>query len=89
MFEAMAMERPIIMGVDGQAREILERGDCGTFVEPENPAALAAIVRTYVREEGLRARHGAAGGKFVRANYDRSVLASRYLEILKPLCRVI
>ena len=89
MFEAMAMERPIIMGVDGQAREILERGDCGTFVEPENPAALAAIVRTYVREEGLRARHGAAGGKFVRSNYDRSVLARRYLEILKPLCRVV
>jgi glycosyltransferase involved in cell wall biosynthesis len=87
MFEAMAMERPIVMAVDGQAREILERGGCGTFVEPENPAALAAIVRAYARDEGLRARHGAAGGEFVRANYDRSVLARRYLEILKPLCR--
>ena len=83
MFEAMAMSRPIILAVDGQARSILERGECGVFVEPEDPFALAATVRRLAADAGLRTRLGANGKTFVRANYDRRVLAERYLRIIE------
>ena len=39
---------PVILGVDGQAREILEKAQGGIFVEPENATALvAAIAKLY------------------------------------------
>lgn len=85
MFEAMAMARPIIMAVDGQARRILEGSGGGLFVEPENPEALAAAVRKLAQDPGERAAMGARGKTFVRANYDRAVLAQRYLGIIEVL----
>ncbi|WP_309089056.1 glycosyltransferase family 4 protein [Phenylobacterium sp.] len=85
MFEAMAMARPIIMAVDGQARRILESSGGGLFVEPEDPQALAQAVRRLARDPAQRAAMGAEGKAFVRANYDRSVLAKRYLEIIQAL----
>ena len=82
MFEAMAMSRPIILGVDGEARRIVETGDCGLFVEPEDPAALAAAACDLAADPALRRRLGANGATFVRAEYDRGALAARYLTIL-------
>ncbi len=82
MFEAMAMSRPMIMTVDGQAREIMERGGCGLYVEPEDPAALAGAIRRIAADHELREGLGSCGRRFVQENYDRSVLARRYLDII-------
>lgn len=85
MFEAMAMERPIILGVDGEARRILETGDCGLFIEPENSEALAAAARALASDPERRHRLGANGALFVRTEYDRRVLAGRYVRLLQHI----
>ena len=76
------MSRPIILGVDGEARRIVDQGDAGIFIEPDDPVGLAAAVRRLVDDPGLRARLGENGRLFVRSNYDRAVLADRYLGII-------
>jgi glycosyltransferase involved in cell wall biosynthesis len=83
MFEAMAMSRPMILAVDGEARTIMERGRCGVFVEPEDPQALADAVQRLAQQEAVRQTLGSSGHQFVCANYDRRVLAERYLKIIK------
>jgi glycosyltransferase involved in cell wall biosynthesis len=85
IFEAMAMSRPIILGVDGEARRIVEAGNCGVFIPPEDPAALAAAARAMVEDPALRAKLGSAGANFVRANYDRNILADRYLAVISEV----
>jgi glycosyltransferase involved in cell wall biosynthesis len=85
MFEAMAMARPILLGVDGQARRLLEYGNCGVFVEPEDPESLANAVRRLAADEQLRSELGERGRTFVEENYDRAVLARRYLSILEDV----
>jgi glycosyltransferase involved in cell wall biosynthesis len=40
MLEFMSCGRPVILGVDGQARAILEEGRGGLVIEPENSDAL-------------------------------------------------
>lgn len=82
MFEAMAMSRPIVLGVDGEARRIVEAGDCGVFVEPENPEALASVARTLAADSAQRTRLGSNGKTFVRLEYERGALAARYLRII-------
>ena len=37
MLEFMACGRPVILGVDGQARQVIETAQAGVFVEPEDP----------------------------------------------------
>ncbi|OBS51666.1 glycosyltransferase family 4 protein, partial [Methylosinus sp. 3S-1] len=63
MFEAMAMARPIALGVEGEAAALLAEAGAGLAVEPENAPALAAAVRRLAEDAALRARLGAAGAE--------------------------
>lgn len=85
MFEAMAARRPLLLGVDGEARAIMERAGAGLFFEPENPRALADAVLA-LRADPSRARAmGEAGRKLVEQNYDRRVQAERYADFLREI----
>jgi glycosyltransferase involved in cell wall biosynthesis len=82
MFEAMAMECPIILGVRGEAKALLEAAGAGIAVTPESADELAAAVVRMANETAWAKSLGGAGGRFVRANFDRERLAERYLDII-------
>lgn len=82
MFEIWAMERPIVLGVKGEAERIVKAAGGGICVEPEDPEALADAVRKLAHDPELRAAMGEAGSFHVRRHYDRGVLARRYLDLL-------
>lgn len=82
MFEAMAMERPIILGVDGECRQIVEDAQCGMFIEPENHDELARSVEKLSLNPELVKIMGMNGRRFVLKNYNREVLANKYFNIL-------
>ena len=88
MFEILACQRPIVASVRGEARRILERSNAALIVDPEDVDAITdAIAR--IRGDGpLRERLGRAGRAFAIAEYDRRVLADRYLETLRDACVV-
>jgi glycosyltransferase involved in cell wall biosynthesis len=80
MFEAMAM--PIILGVEGEARELLEEADAGFAIAPESAEELVAAVKKLADDAELAERFGASGEAHVREHYDRAKLAIRYLDVL-------
>ncbi|MCB0323545.1 MAG: glycosyltransferase family 4 protein [Bdellovibrionales bacterium] len=85
LFEAMGMAVPIVLGVDGESRALLERAEAGIYVEPENPAALAEAVSNLARNPALGPTFGARGRAFVERFFDRQSLALRYLELLEQV----
>ena len=82
MFESMAMARPLIIGVEGESRGIVESAECGIHIDPENPAALAEAVVRLAGDSGLASRLGENGLRFVSRHHDRDALALRYLDLL-------
>ena len=82
IFESMAMKKPIILGVDGESKGIIEEAGAGIAIEPENAAELAAVVERLADSQKLCADIGEKGYTHVAAHFDRSVLASRYESIL-------
>lgn len=85
MFEAMGVGRPIILGVRGESRQILQASGAGVAIPPENAAELAgAILDIATNRERARAM-GLAGQTFVRTHYDRDVLARRMLGELETV----
>ncbi|TDX59899.1 glycosyltransferase involved in cell wall biosynthesis [Methylosinus sp. sav-2] len=82
MFEAMAMRRPIVLGVDGEARKLLEEARAGIAITPQSANELAAAILRLANDRNLVARLGASGCAHVREHYDRAVLAARYLDVL-------
>jgi glycosyltransferase involved in cell wall biosynthesis len=87
IFEAAAMKRPILLGVDGQAREIVETFGAGVYFAPEDAQSFTGAALQLMTEEGLRASCG-AGGKRLAAAYARDALATRMLAILRAVAGV-
>lgn len=87
IFETMAMEKPIIMGVKGRAREIVLQAEAGVPLEPENDEELANLLDQFFdNPEGL-VEMGKRGRGFVKEYFDRDLLASDLLQILERVCR--
>ncbi len=85
IFEGMIMKKPILIGVDGESRKIVENADCGLFFEPENADQLVEKVLYYQNNSDLMSKHGENGYKYVLKNFDRKKLAARFLEIIKTV----
>jgi len=82
-FEDAAMEKPILLGFEGDARALLTEADCGIAFEPGNDAELAGAVLELVGDRAECARLGANGRRYVLEHFDRRTLAHQYLEILE------
>lgn len=82
MFECMGMGIPILMGVAGEAAEIVVRERVGLVFEPENADALTEqlvrLERDRPMQRALRARALAAAER-----YDRGELAKQMLAVIE------
>ena len=47
----MAVGKPIIMGVSGDASNLVSRADCGICFEPENSVELAAAAQSLMLQD--------------------------------------
>ena len=84
IFEALALRKPVLLGVEGEARELfIEQGRSGLAFEPENEHALAGAVLTYHADRALIAKHGANGEAYVRDHFDRERISGRLWNALQ------
>ncbi|MBI5246006.1 MAG: glycosyltransferase family 4 protein [Elusimicrobia bacterium] len=82
IFESMAMGVPVLMGVEGESREIVLREKAGVAFEPENAADLVSLIDKLssdsARYQELKAQCVCAAVKF-----DRRSLAADMLGVLQ------
>jgi glycosyltransferase involved in cell wall biosynthesis len=83
IFEAMAAGVPTLLGVEGEAAEIVTKAEAGLVFEPENARELADAVKRLADDPDLAARLGANGRRAAVERYDRRVLAAKYLALLE------
>ncbi|WP_439540670.1 glycosyltransferase family 4 protein [Sphingomonas sp.] len=85
MFEAMAMACPMILGVEGEAKALMEAGGAGIAITPESAAELASAVTQLADDPAFAAQLGESGRGFVAQEFDRRVLAERLLGEMQAL----
>jgi glycosyltransferase involved in cell wall biosynthesis len=71
MFDIMACQRPVILSVDGEARDLLDKVGAGIFVEPENVEQLQQAILRLKSDRALCERMGRAGRSFVENHFSR------------------
>lgn len=82
MFEIMAMAKPIIHTVDGEARILLENEDAGKYVKAENPEELAETILSISDNNEWLIKAGKNGRRLVEEKFNREILAKKYFKIL-------
>jgi colanic acid biosynthesis glycosyl transferase WcaI len=83
LLEYMACERPVIIAVDGQARQIVEDAGAGVFVEPEDSKALARAILDLSGDAPKRQQMGINGRKYIVDNFSREKTARDYITVLE------
>lgn len=84
-FDYMSCKKPILMVIDGVSRELVEVANCGIYIEPENHQYFNEKVRFYLQNNELAKQQGENGYLYAKQNFDRHLLATKYLEHLKNL----
>jgi glycosyltransferase involved in cell wall biosynthesis len=85
MFEAMAATLPLIVSVDGEARRLADRAQCGICIEPENPRAMADAILQLYNDPSLRESLGQNGQRYVFQHHDRSQIARQFERLLSDV----
>ena len=81
MFENAGMQIPIIMGVQGEAQEMLEEYGAGLCFEPENEEDFNAKLQQLLSDPDLYERCRTGGAEMSR-DYDRKAMADKMLECM-------
>lgn len=84
IFEAAAARRPVLLGVRGESRELVEEYGAGIPFAPEREEDLAEAIRQLRGDRRLYAELQ-EGGSRLAAAYDRRTLAATLLEHLETL----
>ncbi len=85
MLEFMSCARPVILGVDGQARTILEEAGGGLVIEPENSDALVNAIRLLAANREMARDFGRNGREHMIRKFSRRQTAERYIGVLDRL----
>ncbi len=83
MLEFMSCARPVILGVDGQARTILEEAGGGLAIEPENSDALVNAIRSLAANREMARELGRNGREHMIRKFSRHQTAEKYIRVLE------
>ncbi|HLG02431.1 MAG TPA: glycosyltransferase family 4 protein [Bacteroidia bacterium] len=86
IFETLAMKKPILLGVEGEAKELfIEQASAGLAFTPEDDGDLAKkIMKLYNSRETISGL-GENGYNFVRENFSRDKTAEEFWKQLQML----
>jgi glycosyltransferase involved in cell wall biosynthesis len=87
IFESMAMEKPVILGVEGESAELVMSARGGICIEPESSKDLAIQVLKLYRDPSMCQELGSSGRRYVLEYFDRQVLARRFADVMQLVCR--
>lgn len=85
IFEASAMLKPTLLGVQGQAQEIIEKYNAGICFEPEDERDF--IDKVYKLKDQEIYKQCQLGCKELANEYDRKKLAKKMLHIIQNLIK--
>ncbi|WP_342348770.1 glycosyltransferase family 4 protein [uncultured Nitrospira sp.] len=83
IFESMAMEKPVILGVEGESAELVQSAGGGICIEPESASELASQVMNLARDPARCQSLGSSGRRYVLEHFDRRVLARRFVDVMQ------
>jgi colanic acid biosynthesis glycosyl transferase WcaI len=85
MLEYMSCARAVILGVEGQARQILEDAGAGLAIEPENADALAAAITQLDHNREQAKTLGEQGRAYILQKFSRASTAQKYITVLRDI----
>ena len=86
IFDALALSKPILLGVDGEAKSLfIDQGQAGIYFEPENQKSLALGLAKLENNPSQASAYGKSGNVFANKNFDRKNITKKLLSRIQKL----
>ena len=86
IFENLAMKKPVILGIEGEAKELfVNQGKCGLAFEPENASNLTEKILELYNDRTKAATLGENGLRYAAENFNRDKIAQEFYNHLAQL----
>lgn len=82
IFDAWACERPVLISIDGEARQVVESVGGGLFIPPEDAQKMAEALILLKDSPSEREIMGRMGLAYTRQNHSRAALAEKLIRHL-------
>lgn len=79
------MGKPVILGVEGHAVQIMKAAKGEICIELENEEALIQATETLTSELDTRESFGRLGRQYVFKHFNRDILAMQYLNLVRTI----
>jgi glycosyltransferase involved in cell wall biosynthesis len=83
IFEAAAMQKPIILGVKGHAARLVRTAGAGICIEPEDEHGLVEAIEQLAADRERGRKMGRSAHDYVRQHFDRDKLSKQYFSIIR------
>lgn len=87
LMQAMSCGLPVVTTPVGSIAEIVQDGDTGLLVPPENPTDLRAAIARLLADAGLRTRLGTRAREAALQRFGEEQMVNRMLEVFTPVAR--
>ncbi len=85
-FDYMSCKKPILLAIDGVSRDLVNKAECGIYVEPENTNEIVkGIKETLALSESQLNQMGESGYKYAKEYFDRELLAKEYINRIEQI----
>ena len=85
-FDYMSCSKPVLIAIDGVSRDLIEKAQCGIYVEPENINSITdgMLLLSSMNKEKLK-RMGNSGYEYAKKYFDREFLAKNFLQKISDI----
>lgn len=85
LFDSLSAGKPIIVNSAGWTKDLVEKDDCGFFVDPEKPEDLAEKLLQYKDDKNTLKRWSENARKLSLEVFDKDILSARVVDVIEKV----
>ena len=85
LFDSLSAGKPIIVNSSGWTKDMVEKENCGFFVDPERPSDLAEKLMLYSRDNELLSKWSENSRRLSIEVYDKDLLSNKVADVLENI----
>ena len=83
LFDSLSAGKPIIVNSAGWTKDLVEKEDCGFFVDPDNPSDLVEKLLLYKGQKDTLARWGKNARRLSETVFDKNILSAKVADVIE------
>lgn len=81
-FDSLSAGKPIIVNSAGWTKELVEKYNCGKYVDPKNPSDLANVIQEFKNSPEKVKEFGMASRRLAEDKFDKSILCKEFVSVV-------